>query len=76
MTASFGTLIGESALIVLPLDLLTLDETVIKHVDTDEVSHLGIHLLTIAELKGQILVFFFLMAWVRIIDIIVKQKVG
>jgi hypothetical protein len=62
MRASIWALVSEpTVLIGFVLLLLSVQVTVIEHMDAYEVSHLVVHLLSFAKLKGKILVLLILL---------------
>jgi len=64
MRACLRALEVQPALLVFVLWLLPVDVAVIEHVDSNKISHLRVHLLSLAQLEGQILILVFLVAWV------------
>ena len=59
MRPSFRALEGLASIGVFGLIFVVL--SVVEHVDADEVYHRCVHLLSLAQLEGQVLVFFFLL---------------
>lgn len=64
MTSSLGALEVKSSFCVLLIWVFSISVSIVEHVNSNEISHFVIHLLSFAQLEGEVFVFIFLMAWI------------
>lgn len=74
MTPCFWTLIVQPSFVVALASIFSVSVAVVEHVNTNEVSHFGVHFFAFTELERKILIFFLFVAWVGLFIEIIKLQ--
>lgn len=76
VAARLGALVVETSFLVAFVSFLSISEPIVEHVDSDEVSHFGVHFFSLAQLEGEVLILVVLVKGFGIILEEFKEEVS